>query len=344
VESKSTSECTVDVGPGEVRLPSVSVVIPSYRRADLLARCLSGVDRQQPPPDEIVVVYRRDDEETARFLEEWARQDEVGHRPVAVERPGYVAACAAGAEGATHDIVAYLDDDAVPRPGWLAALLQEFLDPTVGAAGGPYVDHLGERVVTGRTRRVGRVTWYGRIIGRHWLSTDYSGDVEWLTGANMALRRELAHFNQDLLPASTGLVFGVEQDACLTIRRLGYRVVFTPAALIDHYTTSFRDKDLGSRAVGADVSALAADWQYVLLKFLSRPGRLAFRLYGFGLGSASAPGPGRAVAELLRSPARSRAMARRVPLAWRGRLRGEQMYREWVKQNRPRPTRPGSNS
>src|SRR5262249_23214368 len=36
-------------------------------------------------------------------------------------------------------IVAYLDDDAVPRPGWLAALLAPYRDPHVVAVGGRIV-------------------------------------------------------------------------------------------------------------------------------------------------------------------------------------------------------------
>jgi hypothetical protein len=42
-----------------------------------------------------------------------------------------------GAEAARGDIVAYLDDDAWPRPGWLGALAAAFADPQVLAATGP---------------------------------------------------------------------------------------------------------------------------------------------------------------------------------------------------------------
>jgi GT2 family glycosyltransferase len=317
-------------------------VITTYARVELLRGCLEGVAAQQPTPEEIIVVHRLDDEETATFLEDWAREDPSRRRPVAVERRGIIPALLAGTEAARSDIVAYIDDDAVPRAGWLAKLLEQFQDPAVGAAGGPFVDHWGERVITGSTRRVGRVTWYGRVIGRHSFSTGYQGDVELLAGANMAFRRDLAHHEERLLHGSTGLALGNELDACLTVRRLGYRVRFTPQALVDHYTTSFRDKELGTRVVGADVSASAANYQFALLRFLSRPRRLAFRIYGYSVGSASTPGPGRALLEVFRSPARARAMAKRVGLTWRGRLQGEQMYQQWLNEDRPCPTRASS--
>jgi glycosyltransferase involved in cell wall biosynthesis len=42
--------------------------------------------------------------------------------------------CAARASG---EILAFLDDDAYPQPGWLEAAVEAFADPAVGAVGGP---------------------------------------------------------------------------------------------------------------------------------------------------------------------------------------------------------------
>jgi GT2 family glycosyltransferase len=42
--------------------------------------------------------------------------------------------CAAQAQG---EILAFLDDDAFPEPGWLEAAAEAFEDPSVGAVGGP---------------------------------------------------------------------------------------------------------------------------------------------------------------------------------------------------------------
>ncbi len=42
-------------------MASVTVVVPSYRRPDDLARCLSGLAAQEPAPHETLVVLREDD-------------------------------------------------------------------------------------------------------------------------------------------------------------------------------------------------------------------------------------------------------------------------------------------
>ena len=77
--------------------------------------------------------------------------DPQRHRMVEAERPGIVHALVAGTEAAGGDVVAFLDDDAVPRASWLAELRQGFVDPTVGGVGGPIADH-----VDGQVRHGGR--------------------------------------------------------------------------------------------------------------------------------------------------------------------------------------------
>jgi GT2 family glycosyltransferase len=319
--------------------PGVSVVVTSYRRTELLARCLEGVDAQISPLDEVVVVHRRDDEPTRELLARWAALDPEGHRVAEAERPGIVHALVAGTAAARCDVVAFLDDDAVPRAGWLARLRQGFVDPAVGGVGGPIVDHVDGRVRRSRTRRVGWITWYGRVIGRHDRETDYCGDVEVLTGANMVFRRTLIHHDERLLHTSNGLALANDFDACLTVRRLGYRLLYSPGAVVDHFTTSYRDPVLGARVAGADVFTSAANRTYALLKYLPAPRRIAFLVYGFLVGSSTVPGPLRAFLELPFSPRSAMEMARRIPTTWRGRAAGVGMYLAWRREAGPRAAR-----
>ena len=307
----------------------VAVVITTYRRPGLLEGCLRGVDEQAPAPSEVVVAYRRGDEESARFLERWSAEDPQRHRRIEVAGSGIVRALTAGTSAARGDVIAFLDDDAVPRDGWLAELLRGFLDPTVGGVGGRFVDHVDGREVGGWTRRVGRITWYGRVIGRHDRDTDYHGDVEVLPGANMAFRRELIRHDARLIHTSRGLALANELDACLDVRRRGHRLLYTPRAVVDHYTTSFRDPVLGSRVAGSDVYTSAANYTYALLKYLPPPRQVAFLAYAYLGGSSMLPGPLRALAELPFSPRRAWTMARRIPPTWRGRAAGIGMYRVW---------------
>jgi len=309
--------------------PSVSVVVPTFRRPDQLRRCLDGIAAQEPPPDEIVVVHRpADDADTPKVVEPWCAADPDRRRAVEVVEPGLVAALRAGTEVARCEVVAYVDDDAVPRPGWLAELRRGFLDSTVTGVGGRFVDHIDGEVVTGSAKRVGVITWWGRVVGNHHLDTDYYGDVDLIPGANMAFRREAIVHDPRLLVMENGLVLGNELQTCLLVRKAGGRILYSPWAVVDHYTTSYRDPVLGSRVAGDDLVAAAANYTFILLGFLPWKRRLAYRLYAYLVGSANQSGPLRVLMELPRDPARARAMAARVAPTWRGRLIGERMYRE----------------
>jgi GT2 family glycosyltransferase len=324
-------------GPSVPTPPRISVVIPTYGRPELLLQCLDAVRTQEPHPAEVVVVARPEDEPTIAALAGWASADPDRRRVVHVDRPGLVHALDAGTRAVREEVVAYLDDDAMPRQGWIAELGMGLLDPTIGAVGGSLVDYVDGVARTGRTRRVGVVTWYGRIIGRHHLRTDHYGDVDWLTGSNLAVRTALACHDTGLVHTSNGLALANDLDTCLTVRRAGYRVLFSPWAVVEHHTTSFRDPALGTRVAGPDVETSAANHTYALLKFLPLGRRAAFLGYSFAVGQASLPGPLRALAEAPRSPARARAMAARIPSVWRGRRRGVEMWRQWRARARSAP-------
>lgn len=76
--------------------PSVSVVVPTCGRPELLSRCLQALERQSLPRDRYEIIV----------LEDSARQG-----PAAVRNRGWRRACA--------PIVAFTDDDCAPNPDWL---------------------------------------------------------------------------------------------------------------------------------------------------------------------------------------------------------------------------------
>src|ERR1039458_2931975 len=67
--------------------------------------------------------------------------------------PGPAAARNTGLAAADTPLVAFLDSDCVPRPGWLDPLLPHFADPAVGAVAPRIVPHENGR------------TWLARYEG-----------------------------------------------------------------------------------------------------------------------------------------------------------------------------------
>jgi GT2 family glycosyltransferase len=118
--------------------PAVSVVVPTYDCAALLARCLDHLMRQTAPPDvfEVVVVDDGSMDRTPELLAERA----AAWPPLAVVRQpnrGPARARNAGIRAARAPIVAFVDSDCEPDAAWVQAILGAFeRDPeAVGVEG-----------------------------------------------------------------------------------------------------------------------------------------------------------------------------------------------------------------
>jgi glycosyltransferase involved in cell wall biosynthesis len=103
-----------------VSLPALSVVVPTYRRPELLRRCLDSLDRQNLPRErfEVIVVDDGSGDETAGVL------DRAG--VVALAQPrnaGPAAARNRGVAQARGRLVLFLDDDVAATPDLLSTHL-----------------------------------------------------------------------------------------------------------------------------------------------------------------------------------------------------------------------------
>ena len=109
--------------------PLVSVVVPTRNRAHLLRELLSALDRQTYPSFEVIVVDDASDDDTAAVLAGWQGEN---RRVFRLPRPwGSYAARNRGVDEARALLVAFTDDDCLPEPGWLAALVEEMARPDV---------------------------------------------------------------------------------------------------------------------------------------------------------------------------------------------------------------------
>jgi len=111
--------------------PSVSVIVVSRGRPDYLKSCLLGISQLYYDPFEVVVVADRqglDAVENSK-LAQMVKTAHFDQANISVARN-------IGLTLAAGEIVAFIDDDAVPEPGWLFQLAAQFWDKTVDAAGG----------------------------------------------------------------------------------------------------------------------------------------------------------------------------------------------------------------
>lgn len=111
--------------------PWVSVIIVSRDRPDDLIRCLMGLQQQFYDRFEVIVVADPVGEVAVRA----SRFAEVVTL-VSFDEPNISVARNLGIAQAAGEIIAFIDDDAVPEPTWLGHLIRAFEDVSVSAAGG----------------------------------------------------------------------------------------------------------------------------------------------------------------------------------------------------------------
>jgi predicted nucleotidyltransferase len=119
----------------EAERTAVTVVVITRNRAEQLRRCLAALAGQIRPPDELLIVDNGSTDHTREVVASYPGVPRPRYLHEAAV--GYGRARNAGVAAATGDVVAFIDDDAVATPGWLATLVRPFArDPEIAIVGG----------------------------------------------------------------------------------------------------------------------------------------------------------------------------------------------------------------
>ena len=214
---------------------SIGVLIASYRRPVPLVTCLESLNHQIQPPHEVIVVLRKDDSETSQAIKNLATS--YPSKIVFTSLPGTVAARNAGLDACTSDVLAILDDDTKPHPEWLKRVLDRFQeDPALGGLGGRDRCFDGQQFDDRQASVVGRIQWYGRMIGNHHLGFGEIREVDFLKGANMSFRSEtFANLRFDQRLKGSGAQPREDTAFSIAVKASGWKLAYDPAVAVDHY-------------------------------------------------------------------------------------------------------------
>lgn len=215
--------------------PSCTVVICTRDRAELLDRCLDAVARLEYAQFNVLVV---DNAPTTTDTRDVAKRWSVDY--VLEPIPGLSRARNRGARSASVEIVAYLDDDSVPRRDWLTHLVAEFDDRRTMAAAGRILPIGADATAELLSRWTGSLD---RGIARRavtvahplWFELVNFGGIG--AGCNMAVRREAFEVwpgFDERLGRGAVIECGEDDFAFFALVELGYQVVYAPGAVVHH--------------------------------------------------------------------------------------------------------------
>ena len=302
----------------------ITVVVPTYLRPLDLARCLAALKQQTRAVDELWVIVRDTDRETWQFLKDFERGSLALHTATVTEI-GVIAAMNIGLDSATGDIVAFTDDDAAPHVDWLERIEAYYLaDQKIGGVGGRDWVYHGTKLEEGERTVVGKLQWFGRLIGNHHIGVGTGREVDVLKGVNMSFRREAIaglHFDQRM--RGTGAQVHFEVVFSLTLRQKGWKLIYDPQIAVDHYPAQRFDEDQrNSFNAQASINAIHNE-TVALLGYLPPLQRFIFLVWAIAIGTTEACG----LLQWLRFLPKQGDVARQKLWAcWRGRWQGWQTW------------------
>jgi GT2 family glycosyltransferase len=102
-------------------VPLCSIIIPVFNKAVLTRQCLEGIFRTCSGNHEIIVVDDASSDDTQTLLKEFGvRVRAVTHST----NKGFATSCNDGAAAATGENLIFLNNDTIPKAGWLDALVK----------------------------------------------------------------------------------------------------------------------------------------------------------------------------------------------------------------------------
>jgi glucosyl-dolichyl phosphate glucuronosyltransferase len=230
-------------GAPDAASPLISVVICTHNRCEWLGAAIqSALDQRVPGGGfEVVVVDNASTDRTPEAVEPFLESGVV--RYVHEGRLGLCHARNTGWQRARARYVAFLDDDAVACPGWLAAVADAFSGmATLGVVGGPVEPIWGAP----------RPSWLSDALAGGLAVLDWSDrphpitDVrlEWLAGVNLALPvsvlAEVGGFHPWLDRVGSRLLSSGDVFLQKRVIERGYACLYCPKMAVRHRVPASR--------------------------------------------------------------------------------------------------------
>ena len=265
---------------------NITVIIPTYRRPADLKRCLEALKCQNRTPNKVIVTVRDTDTETWIFFQNFNYKP-LNLSIITVLETGVVAAMNAGLAHAQSDIISFTDDDAAPHPDWLERIEAHFLaDEKIAGVGGRDIIYRDDRLIKGEKQVVGKLQWFGRVVGNHHLGVGKAREVDVLKGVNMSFRQAAIgqlFFEREM--KGTGAQVHFELAFCLSLKKAGWKLVYDPNILVDHYGQQRFDEDRREKFSDIAVTNKVHNETLALLNYFSPINNLVFLIWATLVGT-----------------------------------------------------------
>lgn len=232
------SKLGLKIGPD----PFISIVVCTFHRIDHLKKCIKGVLTNNYDKYEIIIVDQGKNDTTRDMINnEFLNESKIKYIHSSIV--GLSHARNIGLRNAKGEIIVFIDDDAVPDPGWLEAYVKVFTEnePNPVMVGGK-IEPAWE---------IAKPKWYPEerqfILGIYDIGDNIKPfpETDLPVGANFAILRSVLEnfggfddrvgFNEE---RENSMIAGEDSLIGLRVRKAGYPIYYQPDAKVAHYISA----------------------------------------------------------------------------------------------------------
>ena len=209
--------------------PDYSIVVPTYRRWNQLARCLSAIEALDFPRDRFEVLVVDDGSPTPPIDLVASLDRSLNVQVVCARHGGPAAARNTGARRARGRHLVFTDDDCAPNPDWLHAI-DRWVTASAGprVIGGHTVNRLADNIYASASQEI--VDFLYEYFGGH------SAERRFFTTNNLVVPRAdflmIGGFDEGF-----ELAAAEDRDLCERWRASGRELQYAPDVIVDHAHT-----------------------------------------------------------------------------------------------------------
>ncbi|HMG35927.1 MAG TPA: glycosyltransferase family 2 protein [Blastocatellia bacterium] len=247
---------------------SVSVVIPTYKREEVLLTTIQEVLQLAPPPHEIIVVDQTPlhDPATGRALEYLSAEGKICW--IRLLQPSITHAMNVGLMKAHGDAVLFLDDDILPSPGLIASHARAHSDANIVA--GQVLQPGEDALPTENELEPPSSSAFSFRSSRRQYVSEFMG-------GNFSIKRDVAlqlgGFDENFV----SVAYRFEAEFAARALAAGERILFEPHAGIHH----LKAKNGGTRSFGEHLTTIRPTHSVGAYYYLFRATAVRNRLYKF---------------------------------------------------------------
>lgn len=212
--------------------PRCSIIIPVYNRLVFTRQCLEVLLADPfASRQEIIVVDNGSRDATPVYLQGLVGQIRVVNNG---QNLGFAKACNVGAKAAAGSYLVFLNNDTIPQPGWLEALIDGAEQQKAAIVGAKLL------YPNGTIQHAGVA--FGREMGPYHIFSGFAAEdpavtkirpMQAVTAACMLVERELF---LELGGFDEGYLNGFEDlDFCLRAAQAGHRICYIPESVVIHF-------------------------------------------------------------------------------------------------------------